>query len=78
MSTETGPPRFREQHHFPTEQETANAILHHVPPAASELNPAVSQVTLADLRLEMALGLIIALLVIRPSGLLGRRHVRRV
>jgi branched-chain amino acid transport system permease protein len=34
--------------------------------------------SLADLRLEMALGLIIALLVIRPSGLLGQRHVRRV
>jgi len=29
---------------FPTEQETAQAILHHIPPAASELNPAVSQV----------------------------------
>src|SRR5579863_8215943 len=29
---------------FPTEQETAQAIMHHIPPAASELNPAVSQV----------------------------------
>jgi len=29
---------------FPTEQETAHAILHHIPPATSELNPAVSQV----------------------------------
>ena len=29
---------------FPTEQETAQAILHHIPPAVSELNPAVSQV----------------------------------
>ncbi len=29
---------------FPTEQETAQAILHHIPPAASDLNPAVSQV----------------------------------
>ena len=28
---------------FPTEQETAQAIMHHIPPAASELNPAVSQ-----------------------------------
>jgi branched-chain amino acid transport system permease protein len=33
---------------------------------------------LADLRLEMALFLIIALLVVRPSGLFGHRHVRRV
>src|SRR5579859_6925164 len=28
---------------FPTEQETANAIVHLVPPAVSDLNPAVSQ-----------------------------------
>src|SRR5579864_9433696 len=28
---------------FPTEQETANAIMRHIPPAASDLNPAVSQ-----------------------------------
>jgi len=34
--------------------------------------------SLADLRLEMTLGLIILLLVVRPSGLFGRAHVRRV
>jgi branched-chain amino acid transport system permease protein len=33
---------------------------------------------LADLRLEMALLVIVALLVVRPSGLFGRRHVMRV
>jgi serine/threonine-protein kinase len=39
---------------FPTEQETAQAIMHHVPPAASELNPAVSQVVSRVIHKAMA------------------------
>jgi branched-chain amino acid transport system permease protein len=33
---------------------------------------------LADLRLPLALGLIVVILVVRPAGFLGRREVRRV
>jgi serine/threonine protein kinase len=39
---------------FPTEQETAHAIMHHVPPAASELNPAVSQMVSRVIHKAMA------------------------
>jgi serine/threonine-protein kinase len=39
---------------FPTEQETAQAIMHHVPPAASELNPAVSRVVSRVIHKAMA------------------------
>jgi serine/threonine protein kinase len=39
---------------FPTEQETAQAIMHHIPPAASELNPAVSQVVSRVIHKAMA------------------------
>ncbi len=39
---------------FPTEQETAQAILHHIPPAASELNPAVSQLVSRVIHKAMA------------------------
>jgi len=33
---------------------------------------------LADLRLAITLGLIVLVLVVRPSGLFGRHQVRRV
>jgi serine/threonine-protein kinase len=39
---------------FPTEQETANAILHVVPPAVSDLNPAVSQMVSRVIHKAMA------------------------
>ena len=39
---------------FPTEQETAQAIMHHIPPAASELNPAVSQLVSRVIHKAMA------------------------
>lgn len=39
---------------FPTEQETAQAIMHHIPPAASELNPAVSQMVSRVIHKAMA------------------------
>ncbi|HLK46564.1 MAG TPA: protein kinase [Bryobacteraceae bacterium] len=39
---------------YPTEQETAQAILHNVPPAASELNPAVSQMVSRVIHKAMA------------------------
>src|SRR5215467_3960315 len=39
---------------FPREQETAHAILHHIPPAASELNPAVSQMVSRVIHKAMA------------------------
>lgn len=39
---------------FPTEQETAQAIMHHVPPAVSELNPAVSQMVSRVIHKAMA------------------------
>src|SRR5579864_5311098 len=39
---------------FPTEQETAQAIMHHVPPAVSELNPAVGQMVSRVIHKAMA------------------------
>jgi len=39
---------------YPTEQETANAILHVVPPAVSDLNPAVSQMVSRVIHKAMA------------------------
>ncbi len=39
---------------FPTEQETANAIMHVVPPAVSDLNPAVSQMVSRVIHKAMA------------------------
>ncbi len=39
---------------YPTEQETAQAILHNIPPAASELNPAVSQMVSRVIHKAMA------------------------
>ena len=39
---------------YPTEQETAQAIMHNIPPAASELNPAVSQMVSRVIHKAMA------------------------